>query len=259
MSFEVHHRQQHFSDRLSSLLLFVYFNSVFPCISRSVLSEFFSTSCLHPSRDWCSGKSFNGVSRVDRSTPTSIDWSQMEATHLPNVKDSECETLHVCTSNAQVNLRDPTSSWLEPATLPATVSRWLRMSLGRHVQSSSFPETFEHFRLVCDLESSSRAGHVHTDRPPSQPWFHSKTGRAQDTVIHTNTFSSFSFVFNDFLSFSCFVTCTNILLRQKKTTYSCCHSSGVCARLRYYLGVVSSCWSVVSWLRLVDTGQVIQR
>ena len=42
----------------------------------------------------------------------------------------------------------------------------------------SFPETFndihscvsswpEHFRVVCDLESSLRLGHVHIDRPSS--------------------------------------------------------------------------------------------
>ena len=52
------------------------------------------------------------------------------------------------------------------------------MSLGRHVQISSFPETFnyihgsvdswpKHFRLVCDLESSLGLGHVHIDRPSS--------------------------------------------------------------------------------------------
>ena len=53
------------------------------------------------------------------------------------------------------------------------------MSLGRHVQISSFPETFNDISRfcrflaktlqtrVCDLESSLGLGHVHIDRPSS--------------------------------------------------------------------------------------------
>ena len=62
------------------------------------------------------------------------------------------------------------------------------MSLGRHVQKSSFPETLndihscvgswpEHFRFMCDL--------VYMDRPSSTAMVPLKTARAQDTVIHT--------------------------------------------------------------------------
>ena len=70
------------------------------------------------------------------------------------------------------------------------------MSLGRHVQISSFSETFndihscegswpEHLRVVFDLESSLRPGHERTDRLASQAIVPLKTARAQDTEIHT--------------------------------------------------------------------------
>ena len=66
------------------------------------------------------------------------------------------------------------------------------------VQKSSFPETFndihscvgsvpEHFRVVCDLESSLRLGHMHIDRLSSMATVPLNTARAQDTVIHTHT------------------------------------------------------------------------
>ena len=65
------------------------------------------------------------------------------------------------------------------------------------VHNSSFPSLLtdihsvlgsssEHFRFVFDLERV--VGHMYTGRSPSQPWFHSKTARPQDTAIHTKYF-----------------------------------------------------------------------
>ena len=129
-------------------------------------------------------------SRACESIPTSIDWSVSVVCHtsVPKIRDSACETMHGGTHPTRRRMchGGVMNVWWCGVCLATVLALYLKVDATGHFFFSGFfvfrvPVSLrfftdfhsclgswsEHFRLVCDLESSLRAGHAHTDRPPS--------------------------------------------------------------------------------------------